>query len=618
MIEKVQLKNFRSHAATQIVLAKFSLFLGSMGAGKSSILHAISLLLSGQSPLVNAKGEGLRREIRDGESEFQIALKLLTGTVIDQKVNENRNSIGVDGAYKDVRAQRGRISGALGCSDDVIQALLDPTQFFTRDEKSQRKTLLQLMSSKELDAPPMVKKLGLADSFRSVGQVDELIKDVKTVRIHDLNREIGTLQKQIPDEVEFSAGKMTTLRQQIEASKQARDAASRKRGATEEWQKTWEKLKAEVEAAKSEGSITKLEETLASSKKSKANAEAEVNGLREQYMMKVKSLNEGKEKATSTATSAQNSESTFKIISGMGKRCGVIDVFECPLKDADKWKMASSVEAQVKQYRRENETLTQAIAAIQKEVSELEAKGAAAKKVIASADSEIAVLQRKIDHQKEVAERLAKHQAEPPETGNWPKELAEASERLAAAEIDLKALEDAQGINSRRNIQVAEVRSKQTEAADLDTAVKELTALKDELLQAGSSGFVEVMKDVVCEFGFKDVTYSSDPFGFFCDGLLPDQLSGGEKVVVEAALRLAAAKTSGLNLMALDDANKIGESERNKLAGILMKSGVQVILCSTTEVEPKPFTPPSGVKVFWFNKPSRTGVSTVKEITKAA
>ena len=85
-------------------------------------------------------------------------------------------------------------------------------------------------------------------------------------------------------------------------------------------------------------------------------------------------------------------------------------------------------------------------------------------------------------------------------------------------------------------------------------------------------------------------------------------------MVVEAALRLAAAKTSGLNLMALDDANKIGESERNKLAGILMKSGVQVILCSTTEIEPKPKSVPDGMKILWFSKPERTGVSTVKEV----
>ena len=465
MISQIQLKNYRSHGLTSIMLSSFNLFLGAMGAGKSSILHAISLLLCGQNPVINAKGEGLRREIRDGEAEFQIAIKLATGTVIDQKVNKDRNSIGVDGAYKDVRQQRGRITGLLKQpTEDVVMALLDPTPFFSRDEKAQRRTLLQLMSSRELEAPPMVKRLDLADTFRSVGQVDELIKSLKEVTIRGLNREIDTLQKQIPEEVEFSAAKLAALRQDIAKHRQARDAATKKQGAEEEWQKALDRLQAEV--ASESAPIVILNKSLADQQKIKADAEAEVARLREQYTQKIKGLNDGKEKATSVATSAQNSEKTLKVISGMGKRCGVIDVFECPLKDADKRKMAASVEGQVKEYRHQNEVMAKAIDALKKDVDALVAKGDAAKKAIAAADGEIAGLQRTIDHQQEVSERLAAHRATATETGNWQQEVAEASEKLTTAEIEVKTLEDAQGVNSRRNVQVAEVRSKQTHAAD--------------------------------------------------------------------------------------------------------------------------------------------------------
>ena len=85
-------------------------------------------------------------------------------------------------------------------------------------------------------------------------------------------------------------------------------------------------------------------------------------------------------------------------------------------------------------------------------------------------------------------------------------------------------------------------------------------------------------------------------------------------MVFEAALRLAAAKTSGLNVMAIDDANKLGEKARNKLAQILGSSGVQVIICSTTEVKPPAGVFPKGMKVYWFESQGPTGPSRVTEI----
>lgn len=604
MIQQIQLKNYRSHHGTAIELAPFNLFLGGMGAGKTTILHALSLLLAGQNPLINAKSEGLRREITLGESEFHIACKLSSGLIVEQKVTKSTNAIGVNGSFVDVRQQRGKILGALGnVQADCLMAHLDPFPFFERDVKIQRSVLLQLMATKEIDAPALVKRLRLAESFTSVGQITQLVKDVKEVRVRVLNREIEALQKQIPAELEFSASKMAEIERNIVKFKAARDQATKKQGATEEWQRILDGLNAEA-AADSGGSQLE-EKLLADATKKRADAEGSIVKMRETYAAKLKALADGREKVSAVASSEGQSEKTLKVITGMGKRCGVpgADVFECPLTADQKKSMAATVKGQFDGYKKEHQVLADSLSALQKEADKIEAEAKELKKTIEAASGDIASLAAKLTHRKELVERLEAHRKNQPDSGNWPQELAKASESLAAAEIDLLAMRDAQGSNNQRALKVAEVVSKQTEAADLLAAVKELEDLKDTMLVEGSSGFVEIMASVLKPFGFKEVVYSAEPFGFFVDGLMPDQMSGGQKVLVEAALRLAAAKTSGLGMMVIDNTNMTGEGPRNALAKMLMASGVQVIVCSTTDSKPQI---PKGAmngkgKIFWFN-----------------
>ena len=618
MITKIQLKNYRSHALTIMELAPFNLLLGPMGAGKTSILHAVSLLLSGQNPLVNAKGEGLRREIREGEAEFHIACKLDKGLLVEQKVNKDKNAIGVNGEFKDVRQQRGRIYGAIGVSDgDLIQTLLDPTPFFTRDEKYQRRTLLQLMSCSELPAPALVQRLGLAESFTSVSQVDVLIKEVKESKVRGLNREIEALQAAIPAAAEFSQAKLTELRQKIATLRTARDSAIKGQATSDEWGRTLAAIEKEIQDAGSalETGNT-LQDLLVHEKKNKTGWETEIATLRQNHTKKMADLTARRGEASEAGSLSKTTETTLTVIGGMGKKCGVIDIFDCPLKDADKNQMKKAISQKLIDEQTKSSALASQVEALNKEAKEIEAQGGELNKKIKAADETIADLQRKLDRRAELATRLAAHKAAQPKGGDWQKELESASSHLAAAEIDAKALEDAQGSNSRRAIQVAEVTTKQTQASDLLAAVEELTTLKTKLLEDGSSKFVEIMKGVLSEFGFADVTYSSEPFGFYSEGLLPDQMSGGQRVVFEAALRLAAAKSSGLNIVALDDANKMNESARNKLAKIMGDSGVQVIICSTTESEPK--APkggfPPNMKVFWCENPSIVGPTNVREV----
>jgi recombinational DNA repair ATPase RecF len=301
-------------------------------------------------------------------------------------------------------------------------------------------------------------------------------------------------------------------------------------------------------------------------------------------------------------------------MSGMGAKCGVVDIFKCPLTVADMKKMHGEVTIQLQDAEADLEALSSGVKGLQGDVTGLETKGAEQKKEYERLTGEVATVKQAITHAEDLAARLAKHQSSSLETGNWPDELAKASEALTAAEIKNLDIQKAQDINASRSLQVTAVRSKQSEAEELKAAVEELAALKETLLKAGSSHFVEEMQAILSEFGFEQVEYSNEPFGFFADGLGAEQLSGGQKVLLEAALRLAAAKASGLNIMALDDANKLGEKARNKLAGILLKAGVQVIICSTTEIRPEPQKLPEGFKILWFTNESPIGPTVVDNI----
>lgn len=607
MIEQIQLADYRSHKATNIFLSASNLFLGAMGSGKSSVLHALSLLLCGENPIINRKGEGLRMEIRLGSDSFRIACRMSGGIVIDQAVNAKTNRIGINGDYSDVRLQRGTIKTLLKCSPEIVQLLLDPSPIWNRKEEDQRKVLLQLMSQAELEAPPLVKKMNLATSFRSVGVVDEMIKSLKEVRIRDLNREVDKLQAQIPEAVELAGGKVVD----VAPLKARRDTAIAKQAAHEEWKRTLESL--QKEAAGAEGVAT-LKAKLTSTEEQWRVAQQALENLRAEYHKKLSGLNEGKEKVSATNQNVIKLRATLKSMSGMGAKCGVVDIFKCPLTVADMKKMHGEVTIQLQDAEADLEALSSGVKGLQGDVTGLETKGAEQKKEYERLTGEVATVKQAITHAEDLAARLAKHQSSSLETGNWPDELAKASEALTAAEIKNLDIQKAQDINASRSLQVTAVRSKQSEAEELKAAVEELAALKETLLKAGSSHFVEEMQAILSEFGFEQVEYSNEPFGFFADGLGAEQLSGGQKVLLEAALRLAAAKASGLNIMALDDANKLGEKARNKLAGILLKAGVQVIICSTTEIRPEPQKLPEGFKILWFTNESPIGPTVVDNI----
>ena len=60
-------------------------------------------------------------------------------------------------------------------------------------------------------------------------------------------------------------------------------------------------------------------------------------------------------------------------------------------------------------------------------------------------------------------------------------------------------------------------------------------------------------------------------------------LSSGQKVIFDMGLRIAAARATGFNVLAIDDANKLAPSAREAMLRCLQASGCQVIMCTTAD-----------------------------------
>ena len=618
-ITQISAKDFRSHAKLNLLTDEFNMFVGPMGAGKSSILHLVCVLLAGQDPLVNAKGEGLRREIRRGCEEFIGALKLTDGTIIERKVSAGPQRVSINGTFKDVKLQQGRICERLSCEPELILVLLDPRPFFSFDEKVQRKILLVLMSSNKIDAPQSCKNLGM-ESFSGVGAMDETIKRLKEEDVRDLNREIKGLHARIAPPVEFDASAKPKLEALVSELKPQRESAIRKQAAETEWNRTLDALKAKIQEAEKGGSLMDAATALGKSKGELEEAQKTLTDLRTAYQQANNELQAKAKEIVAVEAELGSRDKILAKVGTMGEQCGVVDKFKCPLPQSDKGKMMKELSNEnvaagkrLRALKAEHEKLTQRKA-------EQEKKGSEQSQAVESLTSEVSSLELRVATLRQTREQLTAHEAARPETGDWPKELAAVSEKLNSAQIGLQDINQKSEEAARRAVQVAEVTAKEAKVEELSRAVQDLEDVKTKLLQESSGGFLTELKAFMSRFGFNEVEYSSEPFGFVVNGRFFDQLSGGQKVIMDAALRVAAAKQSGLQMLAVDDMNKVGEKMRQHLAHALGESGCQVFTCTTTEVKPQapegrkfsnnPDQP--GVKVWWLSQENPDAPSKVE------
>ena len=148
-------------------------------------------------------------------------------------------------------------------------------------------------------------------------------------------------------------------------------------------------------------------------------------------------------------------------------------------------------------------------------------------------------------------------------------------------------------------------------------AVEALEKLKESILGGEAARKLQFDCTAIFQEFFPQARVILDPSGASVapigsnDGTPVAQLSSGQKVIFDMGLRISAARSTGFNLLAVDDANKLAPAAREAMLKCLMASGCQVIMCATADkIGPIP-----GAVVYSVSNPGVWGPTTVERVS---
>jgi DNA repair exonuclease SbcCD ATPase subunit len=159
--------------------------------------------------------------------------------------------------------------------------------------------------------------------------------------------------------------------------------------------------------------------------------------------------------------------------------------------------------------------------------------------------------------------------------------------------------------------------AERTKRERYNMAVESLLALKDSILGGEAAKKLQFDCTAIFQEFFPQAHVILDPSGASVaplgsqEGTPVAHISSGQKVIFDMGLRIAAAKATGFNLLAMDDANKLAPRGREAMLKTLMASGCQVIMCTTADGVGKI----PGAVVYQVSSPGVWGPTSVQRIS---
>lgn len=593
-IRSLDLEGFRSHSKTSIRFARFTYLVGPAGSGKSSIADAIATAITGRNRHIDKRGSGLRDDIRVGAGAYKIGVVIQNGhkddTIIHRTVSTSQHTLTYPECPGDVRRGQERLLGFLGLTDDLIATLLDTQNFSERSTDDQKAVLRKLLSRGTIEVPPEARAAGITD-IPGIEVLETLIKQLKEDTIRGLNREIKALNEAMPPDpggvpdIGEIREKKDRAAAALENAVAARSSILQKKTMLDQRLRT---VRAEL-AGLSDGS----DQAMVDEAKSKLER---CRGAFE----------EASESIGKARTNLSQVEAQGKAAAGMGGMCGVVPLFKCPLTDPEKAAMVTELRQKHKQYSQEVKTLLAA-------VSGLEASYNEAQKYLDSVSSHAADGKRKAELSAEEKRLSAEIETNGAELSQSEARIPGLREALSPLEIELQAVQTAGGAKAQRKSMLDKVDEIRQKVEVHSAAAEALVSLREKLTADGQGGFVGAINGFLESVGMGTLQITSDPFGIRVDGVPLSHLSSGQKVIVDAAIRVAAASATGAGVIAIDDANKLGDDLARKMFTALYNSGIQVIVCKTTDTKPgdawSKQLDGERVTAYWAQNPSVIGPS---------
>jgi DNA repair exonuclease SbcCD ATPase subunit len=571
-IQRLVVKNFRSHQETVLELDRFNFIRGPNGCGKSSIQMALEYLFTGRCELTDAAGRGAEALIRSGEKELEVSATLESGETLCRRRTPRSQIVEINGKRVPLDAAETFITKQFG-SPDVLSAVLNADRFVEMPEAEQQKFLAQSVEAGKIDIPKEI-----CDALRAINEEPPKLATVGDVEaahkyFYDLRTEtsralkaLGQMEKPIvPSDlpsVQEVRSKLEELRQQKErliAQKAESNAC---------WQNAGVRLKqvhAEIEEASSEILSPSQEQELLQLESQRSHTEK-----LQQELTELIAEQRTVEKALATARGLKDKCPT----------CGQ------PISGAAK---AKEVEAL-------GERLADLEGLIQGTREELNEFG----------DPEVATSRlgshrRALARRAKLLEEQSKVQAaQKPDAADLESRMTILAERINKGE---RVLEKAQQGHSAQQAWEAHVREKstlETRIGLLDKLVEFLGPNGAMMAQASSriGSFAESLNMHLATFGYA-CNLALDPFEIRVISstdkrfdLLLSHLSESEQFRFGVAFQIALAMVTGLRFVVIDRADVLDNEKRKLLTSFLMNSGLdQAIILATGEDAPPSLLP---------------------------
>ena len=584
-IKKIELENFRNHAATTLELGdtKFVVIRGPNFAGKSSIGQALSMCLTPSTSGLDAQGRGFARKIKRGASKA-----VLTTTVqgdqhlIEQTVVLNTNTSGRTGksvCLDDKGWKPLPFDNFLTRYKDALLVALNTDYFVHRMEEARQISLLAKLAlpdhydfpQDKIDAVNRAIGAGVVDfggePFAVIAKAHKKLYDERT----DLNRQVRDFK--IPEALpEVKGVDSYALQKELEAARDERTTLTANKDAAVKAASAVETKRVRL--------TTKIDNLLAEVKEGATKLATVTAGILPAD--KLKALQETAAKADQLKQ--LNSD-----------HAGLLATIRAATEQVKKWKIAKDVSTQTPtcptcEQEINAEKIAGLIAAFEKEHvdadariqlvdKQIEAMGDVAGAVAAIAKHDAAVKEKA-----EIEASLTAKVATGKETRTELNALGEAVDPTAAfvqplADVEVKVNDL---MDKLRPAIAAEERGKeiarlQGELADLEkraAALDELVkyfdsdGIKSKLLAEHVGGFERKINDTMQAWGYTcDLTI--EPYDFQVtnrkgDKMAVSELSGAEEVMFSLAFQGAVSRAAGIGFIVADKMDTFLLEERKK------------------------------------------------------
>jgi DNA repair exonuclease SbcCD ATPase subunit len=253
-IQKLILKNFRSHRETQLELDRLNFIRGQNGCGKSSIQMALEYLVAGRCELTDAAGRGAEALIRLGEKELEVSATLESGETICRRRTPRTQIVEINGKKVPVDAAETFLAKQFG-SANILSAVLNADRFVEMLETEQQRFLAHLVGAGKIDIPKEIADaLGAINEELprpgTVGDVEAAHKHFYDLRT-EANRALKALGHMEKPDIPSDLPTVQEVRKKLEELRQQKERlVVQKADADAAWQNAQARLKqvqAEIE-----------------------------------------------------------------------------------------------------------------------------------------------------------------------------------------------------------------------------------------------------------------------------------------------------------------------------------------------------------------------------------